>query len=193
MSRPPILALILALLPGAALAETIALTTPVYQDMPGSQARQLTARFEEGLKRAGADVVKSFGNDRGAEFVTSLVVARKGKELRLSALVTRVRRDTWAAREEAVAGNASDEAALQQVIDDLASRVAVATRNAPPRQAGAPPPPARAARLRARLEERGNQEKARAAEEAQARTFTNPQAAEEAQPAAEEEGQAEQP
>lgn len=185
MKRALLMASLVALLPAAGAAETIALTTPLYQGMSGDDAKKLTARFQDALRKAGAEVVSSFGQERGAEFVTSLVVGRHGKEVKLSVMVTRVRRDTWAAREDATA-NGHDLAALEAAIDELASRVAIAARNAPPRSGGAPPPPARAPRLKLRLQERQGQEEARAAKEAEVPTLTNPQAAEESSPPAEE-------
>jgi len=127
--------------PVAAGAEGVAIAAAaaISPGIDDAQVANVRAQFEEALRQTGIDV-----GTRGAEFVASLSLGRAGDELVLTAQVSRLRLDSWAARAEARVQQDTPEA-LAAAVQDLAGQIILAVRTAPARSSAQPTtrPPAR--------------------------------------------------
>ena len=138
--RTPFAALALSAvlaLPAAAGAESLAIAeaAAISPGIEKAEVAKVRALFEEALRETGIEVAGS--GKRGAEFVASLSLAKADGELVLTAQVSRLELDLWAARAEARVQGATPES-LAAAVQDLAGQLTLAMRTAPSRSAAQP-------------------------------------------------------
>ncbi len=142
------IALALALLAAPAVggAESLAVTeaAAISPGIEKSDVAKVRALFEQALRETGIEVAGRGTKGRNAEFVASLTLAKEGTDVILTAQVSRLRIDLWAARSEVRVQEAT-EAAVAAAVQDLAGQVTLAVQTAPARNTTQPSarPPAR--------------------------------------------------
>lgn len=129
-----------------AIAEASAITRGIEQ----AEVARVRGLFEEALRQSGIEVAPAGKKGAAAEYVTSLSLAKEGTDLVLTAQVSRLRLDAWAARAQARVQEVTPEA-IAAAVQDLAGQIHLAVKTAPPRSAATPEtrPPARKLRVEA--------------------------------------------
>lgn len=139
--RALLVAAALVSLPVFAAAETFAVAEvgATSEAIEATTLASLRTGYEGALRGTGMEVApkgdrKAFAT---AEFVTSLTAEKVGGELVLTAQVSRMRVDRWAARAE-VRVTSTEPAAMDEALSNLAGQISLAVRTAPPRAGGNP-------------------------------------------------------
>lgn len=139
--RTSIAVVLAALLAAPALAGAqslaIAEASAITRGIEKSDVAKVRGLFEEALRQSGIEVAAPGKKGAAAEYVTSLTLAKDGTELVLTAQVSRLRLDLWAARAEARVQEASAEA-IAAAVQDLAGQIHLAMKTAPARNAASP-------------------------------------------------------